>query len=102
MYTERKENFSLMQGASEKKTNANGNQQTSDGDQPKKGETSARGSGKSQQKENVSEMYFVDLHYYSTLLGQSLSFAVTEPPFVRVLHVDGLHWVTVIGVHTSL
>ena len=30
-------------------------------------ETSARGSGKSQQKENVSEMYFVDLHYYSSL-----------------------------------
>ena len=56
-----------MQGASEKKTNADDeNQQTSDGDQPKKGETSARGSGKSQQKENVSEMYFVDLHYYST------------------------------------
>ena len=47
-----------MQGASEKKTNADdGNQQTSDGDQPKKGETSAHGSGKSQQKENVSEMY---------------------------------------------
>ena len=38
----------------------------------------------------------------SPLLGQSLSFAVTEPPFVQVLHVDGLHWVTVIGVHTSL
>ena len=36
------------------------------------------------------------------LLEQSLSFAVTEPPFVQVLHVDGLHWVTVIGVHTSL
>ena len=38
----------------------------------------------------------------SPLLGQSLSFAVTEPPFVQVLHVDGLHWVTVTGVHTSL
>ena len=38
----------------------------------------------------------------SPLLGQSLSFAVTKPPFVQVLHVDGLHWVTVIGVHTSL
>ena len=40
-----------MQGASEKKTNADdGNQQTSGGDQPKKGEASARGSGKSQQR----------------------------------------------------
>ena len=38
----------------------------------------------------------------SPLLGQSLSFAVTKPPFVQVLHVDGLHWVMVIGVHTSL
>ena len=35
----------------------------------------------------------------SPLLGQSLSFAVTEPPF---LHVDTLHWVTVIGVSSSL
>ena len=38
----------------------------------------------------------------SPLLGQSLSFAVTEPPFVQVLHVDTLHWVTVIGVSSSL
>ena len=38
----------------------------------------------------------------SPLLGQSLSFAVTDPPFVQVLHVDGLHWLTVIVVHTSL
>ena len=68
MYTERKKTFFLMQGASEKKMNTdNGNQETSDGVQPKKGETSARGSGKSQQKENMSEMYFVDLHYYSIL-----------------------------------
>jgi hypothetical protein len=34
------------------------------------------------------------------LLGQSLSF--TEPPFVQVLHVNGDHWVTVIGVNSSL
>ena len=38
----------------------------------------------------------------SPLLGQSLSFAVTEPPFVQVVHMDGLHWVTVTGVNTSL
>ena len=38
----------------------------------------------------------------SPLLGQSLSFAVTEPPFVQLLHVDTLHWVTVIGVSSSL
>ena len=38
----------------------------------------------------------------SPLLGQSLSFAVIKPPFVQVLHVGGLHRVTVIGVHTSL
>ena len=38
----------------------------------------------------------------SPLLGQSLSFAVTEPLFVQVLHVDTLHWVTVIGVRSSL
>ena len=56
-----------MQGANEKKTNTDdGNQETNE-DQPNKGETSAHGSGKSQQKENMSEMYFVDLHYYSTL-----------------------------------
>lgn len=35
----------------------------------------------------------------SPLLGQSLSF---EPPFVQVLYLDTLHWVTVIGVSSSL
>lgn len=38
----------------------------------------------------------------SPLLGQSLSFAEIEPPFVQVLHVNSLHWVTVVGVNSSL
>ena len=36
------------------------------------------------------------------LLGQSLTYAVTEPPFVQILHVNSLHWMTVVGVHKSL
>ena len=37
----------------------------------------------------------------SPLLGQNLSFPVTEPPFVQILHVGGNHWMTVIPVDAT-
>ena len=38
----------------------------------------------------------------STLLGESLSFRVTEPPFIQILHVGGNHWMTVLVVDNNL
>ena len=38
----------------------------------------------------------------SPLLGQSLIYGVTEPPFVQVMHVSGNHWVTVVAITNSL
>lgn len=32
----------------------------------------------------------------SLVMGQSLSFPVTEPPFVQMLHVGENHWTTVV------
>ena len=53
-----------MQGASEKKADAgDGNEQSSDGQQPKKEETGACKSGKGQQKKNVSEQKMMFRHY---------------------------------------
>ena len=37
----------------------------------------------------------------SPLLGQNLSFPVTEPPFVQILHVGGNHWMTVIPINKT-
>ena len=34
---------------------------------------------------------------HSPFLGQSLSFPVTEPPFVQMLHVGANHWMTVVA-----
>ena len=54
-------NLYSLQGASEKKVDAgDGNEQTSDGQQPRKEETGVRKSSKGQQKENVSEDVDVD------------------------------------------
>lgn len=33
-----------------------------------------------------------------TVMGQSLSFPATEPPFVQILHVGENHWMTVVAV----
>ena len=38
----------------------------------------------------------------SPLLGESLSFQVTEPPFVQILHVGGNHWMTIVVVDNTL
>ena len=38
----------------------------------------------------------------SPLLGQSLTYNVTETPFVQVMHVHGNHWVTVVAITDSL
>ena len=38
----------------------------------------------------------------SPLLGESLSFQVTEPPFVQMLHVGANHWMTVVVVDNIL
>ena len=38
----------------------------------------------------------------STLLGQNLSFRVTEPPFIQILYVGGNHWMTVLAVDNDL
>ena len=39
---------------------------------------------------------------FPPVVGQSLSFQVTEPPFVQVLHVGGNHWMTVVRVGNTL
>ena len=38
----------------------------------------------------------------STVLGQSLSFEATEPPFIQILHVGGNHWMTVYAIDNHL
>ena len=38
----------------------------------------------------------------SPVIGESLSFRVTEPPFVQMLHVGGNHWMTVVVVDNTL
>ena len=38
----------------------------------------------------------------SPCYGQDLSFQATGSPFVQVLHVQGLHWITVYAVHYGL
>ena len=35
---------------------------------------------------------------YSPIMGQTLSFPVTEPPFVQILHVGENHWMMVVAV----
>ena len=35
-------------------------------------------------------------------MGESLSFQVTEPPFVQILHVGGNHWMTIVVVDNTL
>lgn len=40
--------------------------------------------------------------FQSTLLGQDLSFQSVDPPFIHILHIGGLHWVTVEACHESL
>ena len=42
------------------------------------------------------------LGLYSPLLGQNLSFPLTQDPFVQILHVRGNHWLTVAGMSSSL
>ena len=34
----------------------------------------------------------------SPVMGQSLSFPVTDPPFVQILHVGENHWMTVVAL----
>ena len=36
--------------------------------------------------------------FYNTLLGVNLSFPVTKPPFIQILHVHNNHWITVEAV----
>lgn len=38
---------------------------------------------------------------HSPFLGQSLSFPVTEPPFVQMLHVGANHWMTVVATNET-
>ena len=42
------------------------------------------------------------LHVQSPCFGQDLSFQSTGSPFVQILHVEGLHWITIYGVHYAL
>ena len=39
--------------------------------------------------------------FHNALLGANLTFPVTEPPFIQILHVQN-HWITVEAVTTSL
>ena len=36
--------------------------------------------------------------FHNTLLGSNLSFPITKPPFIQILHVNGNHWITVEAV----
>ena len=38
----------------------------------------------------------------SPCIGQDLSFRSTGSPFVQILHVEGLHWITIYAVHHAL
>ena len=37
-----------------------------------------------------------------TVRVQNLSFSVTDPPFIQILHVGGDHWMAVIGMDGGL
>jgi len=36
--------------------------------------------------------------FHNTLFGANLSFPITKPPFIQIIHVNNNHWITVKAV----